>query len=114
MPAGRRPTTSTPDHLSRFTLIDRAPEYEVSDTDWGTMYAAYRPAEPGRTYWRIAHFLFPFWTHHAAGRSAGNVLPRLGADGRHPHDVRQPDRGSGKRRRIGLHKQRPRRCSLPR
>ena len=26
------------------------------------MYGAYRPAEEGTNYWRVAHFLFPFWT----------------------------------------------------
>ena len=31
-------------------------------TDFGTSYGAYRPAEEGTTYWRIAHFLFPFYT----------------------------------------------------
>ena len=36
------------------------------------MYAAYRPADAGHTYWRFANFLFPFWTHDAAGR----VRPR--------------------------------------
>ena len=49
------------------TLTNRAPEYHVADTDWGTMYAAYRPAEGGRTYWRFANFLFPFWTQTPQG-----------------------------------------------
>src|SRR5262249_48360548 len=39
----------------------------VTDTDWGTMYAAYRPAEVGQTYWRFANFLFPFWTQTPQG-----------------------------------------------
>jgi len=33
----------------------------------GTMYCAYRPAEPGQTYWRFANFLFPFWTQTPQG-----------------------------------------------
>ena len=36
-----------PDHMDRFQIIDRAPDYRVSATDWGTMYTAYRPAQPG-------------------------------------------------------------------
>lgn len=32
------------------------------ETDYGTSYGAARPAEEGTTYWRIAHFLFPFYT----------------------------------------------------
>ena len=55
------------DNLIRWTVADRAPEYHVTDTDWGTMYAAYRPAGPGRTYWRFANFLFPFWTQTPQG-----------------------------------------------
>ena len=55
------------DNLIRWTVTDRAPEYYVTDTDWGTMYAAYRPAGPGRTYWRFANFLFPFWTQTPQG-----------------------------------------------
>ncbi|HEX4617677.1 MAG TPA: Rieske 2Fe-2S domain-containing protein, partial [Stellaceae bacterium] len=49
------------DNLIRWTVANRAPEYHVADTDWGTMYAAYRPAKEGQTYWRFANFLFPFW-----------------------------------------------------
>jgi phthalate 4,5-dioxygenase oxygenase subunit len=55
------------DNLIRYTVANRAPEYHVADTDWGTMYAAYRPAEGGRTYWRFANFLFPFWTQTPQG-----------------------------------------------
>jgi phenylpropionate dioxygenase-like ring-hydroxylating dioxygenase large terminal subunit len=59
------------------TVAIRAPQYHVSDTPWGTQYAGYRPADPGRTYWRFANFLFPFWTQapngefdsHAHGRA---------------------------------------------
>jgi len=46
----------------RYALLNRAPEIHVTDTEWGTMYAASRPADPGNTYYRLAHFLFPFWT----------------------------------------------------
>ena len=38
------------------------PEYEVMDAEHGTTYAAYRPADDGGVYWRIAHFMFPFYT----------------------------------------------------
>jgi phthalate 4,5-dioxygenase oxygenase subunit len=55
------------DNLIRWTVANRTPEYHVADTDWGTMYAAYRPADAGRTYWRFANFLFPFWTQTPQG-----------------------------------------------
>jgi phenylpropionate dioxygenase-like ring-hydroxylating dioxygenase large terminal subunit len=59
------------------TVTNRAPKYHVHDTPWGTQYGAHRSAGPGRTYWRFANFLFPFWTQapngefdsHAHGRA---------------------------------------------
>jgi phthalate 4,5-dioxygenase oxygenase subunit len=51
-----------PDSIRHFMLADRAPDYHMADMDWGMMYAAYRPAGPSHLYYRIAHFLFPFWT----------------------------------------------------
>ena len=41
---------------------ERAPDYKSTETEWGTMYAAYRPADPGQLYYRFAHFMFPFIT----------------------------------------------------
>jgi phenylpropionate dioxygenase-like ring-hydroxylating dioxygenase large terminal subunit len=63
-----------PNHLERFQLIDRAPEYHVRATDWGTMYTAHRPAEPGYTYYRFAHFAMPFWTLFPNGPLQDNVI----------------------------------------
>ena len=50
-----------PDSWARYALADRAPRYEATDTDFGVMYGAYRPAEADTNYWRIANFLFPFY-----------------------------------------------------
>jgi nitrite reductase/ring-hydroxylating ferredoxin subunit len=50
-----------PGTWARYALTDRAPRYEVADTDFGVMYGAYRPAEADTNYWRIANFLFPFY-----------------------------------------------------
>ena len=61
-------------HLERFQYTDRAPRYHVTRTDYGTMYAAYRPATPGDTYYRFAHFVFPFWTLFPNGPLTDNVL----------------------------------------
>jgi len=47
----------------RHMLADRAPRYRVVDTEFGTSYGAYRPAgNDAEYYWRIAHFMFPFYT----------------------------------------------------
>jgi phenylpropionate dioxygenase-like ring-hydroxylating dioxygenase large terminal subunit len=45
-----------------YAIATRDPKFTVADTEFGTSYGAYRPAEPGQYYWRIAHFLFPFYT----------------------------------------------------
>jgi phthalate 4,5-dioxygenase len=63
-----------PDHLERFQFTDRAPRYHVKRTDWGTMYAAYRPAQPGQLYYRFGHFAFPFWALFPNGPLTDNVL----------------------------------------
>jgi phenylpropionate dioxygenase-like ring-hydroxylating dioxygenase large terminal subunit len=65
---GIEPDVVPEDSLFRFTVTNRAPEYHVTDTDSGTMYAAYREAEPGRTYWRFANFMLPFWTQTPQGK----------------------------------------------
>ena len=65
-----------PDDPRRFGAINRAPEYEVREADWGTMYGAFRPADPGETYWRIAHFMFPFWTITPSGPFGRHLYAR--------------------------------------
>ena len=65
-----------PTSLGRYALVNRAPEYHVADTDWGTMYAAHRPADENSTYWRVAHFLFPFWTIPPDGVFKDHVIAR--------------------------------------
>jgi hypothetical protein len=63
-----------PNHLERFQLTDRAPRYHFRETEWGTMYAAYRPAQPGHLYYRFGHFAMPFWTLFPNGPLTDNVL----------------------------------------
>src|SRR5471030_2765609 len=48
--------------IHRWAVANRAPEYDVAETSWGTMYAAHRHATPGNIYYRVAHFLFPCWS----------------------------------------------------
>jgi phthalate 4,5-dioxygenase oxygenase subunit len=59
-----------------YTLKDRAPRYAVLDTDYGSMYGAYRPAGPGELYWRIAQFLFPFYTMTPTGLLGRQIIAR--------------------------------------
>ena len=50
-----------------YAVKDRAPRYRVVDTEYGSMYAAYRPADEGEEYWRFAQFLFPFFVMIPSG-----------------------------------------------
>ncbi|MBO0713949.1 MAG: Rieske 2Fe-2S domain-containing protein, partial [Acidimicrobiales bacterium] len=71
-----RPEDVTPGTFLYYSVADRAPRYAVVDTDYGSMYGAYRPAGPGRRYWRIAQFLFPCYTHIPSGALGHQVLTR--------------------------------------
>jgi phenylpropionate dioxygenase-like ring-hydroxylating dioxygenase large terminal subunit len=64
------------DSLFRFTVTDRAPDYHFADTEAGTMYAAYRGAGPGKTYWRFANFMMPFWTQTPQGKFSEHLHNR--------------------------------------
>jgi phenylpropionate dioxygenase-like ring-hydroxylating dioxygenase large terminal subunit len=41
---------------------DRAPRFEVVDTDYGVLIGARRVQPDGRWYWRVTQFLMPFYT----------------------------------------------------
>jgi phenylpropionate dioxygenase-like ring-hydroxylating dioxygenase large terminal subunit len=66
----------TPGTFGYYTIKDRAPRYAVVDTPGGSMYGAYRPAEPGITYWRIAHYLLPCHVLIPTGALGRQVLLR--------------------------------------
>ena len=59
-----------------YTVKDRRPRYQIVDTDGGTMYGAYRPAEPPMDYWRIAQFLFPCYALIPSGVLGREILTR--------------------------------------
>jgi phenylpropionate dioxygenase-like ring-hydroxylating dioxygenase large terminal subunit len=71
----------SPDHVvpgtfDYYTVYDRAPQYQVVDTDYGTIYGAYRPAGEESYYWRLAQFLFPFYTLIPTGVLGVQILVR--------------------------------------
>jgi phenylpropionate dioxygenase-like ring-hydroxylating dioxygenase large terminal subunit len=70
------PDDAPPGTFRYYTLKERAPRYTVLDTPYGAMYGAYRPAGPGQNYWRIAQFLFPFWTMPPTGLLGGKMVAR--------------------------------------
>jgi phenylpropionate dioxygenase-like ring-hydroxylating dioxygenase large terminal subunit len=63
-----------PTNMHRFAIANRAPEYHVADTGCGTLYAAYRAAEPGQVYYRFAQFVLPFWTLIPDGTFEDNII----------------------------------------
>jgi phthalate 4,5-dioxygenase len=62
--------------LQRFALANRSPEYVSKETDYGAVYAAYRPADDGSTYWRFGQFALPCWTMPPINAFADNILNR--------------------------------------
>jgi nitrite reductase/ring-hydroxylating ferredoxin subunit len=69
-----RPETQAAGSFNYYTVKDRAPRYSVIDTEFGTSYGTYRPAEEDTTYWRVAHFLFPFYTMIPTGILGVQIL----------------------------------------
>jgi len=63
-----------PGSFDYYQYRERAPRFQVLDTDVGVSYGAYRPAEEDTHYWRIAHMMFPFYAIIPAG-SLGMYVP---------------------------------------
>jgi len=51
----------------RYQRRDTHPRFELVETDYGVLIAARRGAEADSSYYRISHFLLPFWTLVASG-----------------------------------------------
>jgi len=50
-----------------FTVTEKAPKINVTETDFGTMYSAQRNAFEGTEHQRYACYLFPFWVTYPGG-----------------------------------------------
>ena len=70
------PDDLVPGTFGYYAAKDWTPRYEVIDTDFGTSYGAYRPAEEDTYYWRLAHYLMPFFTMIPTGLLGRQVLVR--------------------------------------
>jgi phthalate 4,5-dioxygenase len=75
--------------FSKYVVNNRAPQYAVLNRDYGTMYGAYRPAEADSYYWRIAHFVFPFFTFTPPGPLGAKVSAScwVPIDDEHTHQI---------------------------
>jgi phthalate 4,5-dioxygenase len=58
----RKPEDAKPGTFNYYGLKDRAARFVTMETDYGVTYGAYRAAEEDSYYWRVAHFLFPFYS----------------------------------------------------
>ena len=67
-PATSGPTTRSAGSCDYYA-VKAAPRRhrDVIEHEIGTTYGAYRPAEETTDYWRIGHFLLPFYTQNATG-----------------------------------------------
>jgi phenylpropionate dioxygenase-like ring-hydroxylating dioxygenase large terminal subunit len=62
------PEDVKPGTFLEYSLRNRALHYKIVDTDFGYTSGAYRPAgDENHIYWRIAHFLFPFYAMAPTG-----------------------------------------------
>jgi len=63
-----------PQSLSWYHYKERSnARFIAKDTDFGTAYGAWRPAEPDTNYWRIGYAFFPFYAMQAAGEMGPDV-----------------------------------------
>jgi hypothetical protein len=87
-----------------YGLQDRAPRFASTDTEYGTMYGAYRPADADTYYWRIASFLFPFYVMIPTGLLGHQILVRawVPIDDEHMMFVSMGARGGGRSPAAGI------------
>jgi len=56
-----------PNELSLPTMVEKAPQFNATETDFGAMYSASRPAGNGKDHHRFGCFVFPFWVTYPSG-----------------------------------------------
>ncbi len=56
-----KPTDIQPGTAGFYIARQRQAKFSVIETEFGTSYGAYRPAEDDTYYWRIAHMMLPFY-----------------------------------------------------
>jgi phthalate 4,5-dioxygenase len=58
----RKAEDAKPGTFNYYGLKERAARFVTIETDSGVTYGVYRAAEEDSYYWRVAHFLFPFYS----------------------------------------------------
>lgn len=65
-----------PDGHALQHTVGKKHKFVVSETDLGVSYAAHTHVDESHTYWRFAHFAFPFWSFIPQADIRYNVLAR--------------------------------------
>lgn len=74
------------DSFVRYIIEDRSPRFKTIDTPNGVSYGAYRSAgDTGDLYWRVAHFMFPFYSMVPVGLlgASSSFVARVPIDDHH-------------------------------
>ena len=56
-----------PKSMDYYTMARKDPKMMVVERSWGATYGSYRPAEDDTTYWRVAQYLYPFYSMPPVG-----------------------------------------------
>ena len=56
-----------PKSMDYYTMARKDPKMMVVERPWGATYGSYRPAEEDTTYWRVAQYLYPFYSMPPVG-----------------------------------------------
>ena len=56
-----------PKSMDYYTMARKDPKMMVVERPWGATYGSYRPAEDDTTYWRVAQYLYPFYSMPPVG-----------------------------------------------
>jgi nitrite reductase/ring-hydroxylating ferredoxin subunit len=67
------PAKMDPGDGATYTVLNKAPQINVSEMPFGTMYSASRAAMAGYDHHRFASFIFPFWVTYPTDRMETNV-----------------------------------------
>ncbi len=92
------------DQIGRHSVTSRTPDLHVEDAPYGLRYGASRDGGGGRTYWRIAHFLLPFWTMPPTGPIEHNPMVRGWVPMDDTHTMFISVGWAGNKRALGLRK----------
>jgi phthalate 4,5-dioxygenase len=66
-------TRMDPNDPATYSVLNKSPRINVTETEFGTMYSAQRAATEGHEHHRFASFIFPFWVVYPSDRMERNL-----------------------------------------